>query len=402
MIRSSVARAAHEMIPAHHGRSGHSSVEDRARSESLVRESMPTPEIEALLREYHFDRIPLARLREALRDTKDMESLHRITEPVRPPSPDCATELPTPGSPEAQRLREEGEAAIARGELAVVILAGGMATRFGSVVKALATIYDDRPPRFLDAKLADVNLRPECVDVTLMTSFATHDAIREVVERERLRHVHLAPQFVSLRLTPSGELFRTTDGELSPYAPGHGDLPEALEVSGTLERLRARGVRTVLMSNVDNVGATVDPTVFALHRASGRRISVELVTKNAGDRGGLPVVLGDRLVLAEAFRLPKEFPSESFPMFNTNTLWIDLDALTGAHPWTWCYARKKVDGQDAVQVERLVGELTWWHSTHYVHVPREGAASRFIPVKDLRDLHTQREAIQAVLDARMR
>jgi hypothetical protein len=54
------------------------------------------------------------------------------------------------------------------------------------------------------------------------------------------------------------------------------------------------------------------------------------------------------------------------------------------------------------QFERLVGELTWWHPTRWIHVPRAGAESRFIPVKDLAELERSGAAIRAVIDARLR
>jgi UTP--glucose-1-phosphate uridylyltransferase len=358
--------------------------------------------LRALLDRFHFDRVPFDRLRAQVREGVDLDALHAITQPVTPPPNDCAHEPPPEGSEARQRLHAEGAAAIARGELAAVVLAGGMATRFGSVVKALAPLSDDDPTRFLDARLADIDRNGlGKVDLTLMTSFATDAAIREALARAGRGDVHVAPQFVSLRLRPDGSHFRDTSGELSPYAPGHGDLPDALAASGALARLRARGVKTVLMSNVDNIGATIDPVLFAMHRASGARLSVELVAKEKGDRGGLPVSVDGRLVLAETFRLPKGFPDADFPLFNTNTLWIDLEALEGEHPWTWCYTRKKVTGLEAIQMERLIGELSWWHPTAWLHVPRTGVASRFLPVKDLDELQSRRPHIAAILRERL-
>lgn len=354
-----------------------------------------------LLARYHFDRIPFERLRAPVKSGADLEGLHAISRPLAPPPGDCAASPPPEGSDAWRALRDAGEAAIARGELAAVVLAGGMATRFGSAVKALAPLTEGSPVRFLDARLADVDRYHGAVDLTLMTSFATDGAIRDALARMARPAVSIAAQFASLRLRPDGSLFRDAEGAPSLYATGHGDLPDALRAAGVLARLRARGVRTVLMSNVDNVGATVDPVLFAMHQASAARISVELVAKVKGDRGGLPVSVDGRLVLAEAFRLPRGFPDEDFPLFNTNTLWLDLDALEGDHPWTWCYARKKVAGAEAVQVERLVGELTWWNPTAWLHVPRTGPASRFLPVKDFEELVARRAEIAAVLASRL-
>ena len=135
-------------------------------------------------------------------------------------------------------------------------------------------------------------------------------------------------------------------------------------------------MRTLFVCNVDNVGATLDPALAGLHRELGGAITAELVSKRPGDAGGLPVRRADgSLAIAEAFRVPEGFPHERFPLFNTNTLWIDVPALEAPAGYTWCVARKSVDGREAIQFERLVGELTWWHPSRYVHVPREGAES---------------------------
>ena len=121
-----------------------------------------------------------------------------------------------------------------------MILAGGMATRFGGVVKAVLTAVDGMS--FLEAKLAQTAALERALDCTvpvaLMTSFATDDAVRaHVVERE-LGDPLVFHQFVSLRLEASGELFLDGSGRPSLYAPGHGDLFQAARRSGTLDELR--------------------------------------------------------------------------------------------------------------------------------------------------------------------
>ena len=211
------------------------------------------------LTRFHAERIPLESLRRRLREAAGSpESLHRIEGHITPPPADCAVSAPDADTDEARQLAAEGAEAIRRGELAVVVLAGGMATRYGSVVKALAPLNTPGNERFLDVKLADVARWSGSVRAALMTSFATHDLIAAALVDEPppgAGTITLAPQFVSLRLTPEGEIFLTDEGVPSPYATGHGDLPQALAAAGTLAAWRAAGVRTVLVSNVDNLGA---------------------------------------------------------------------------------------------------------------------------------------------------
>ena len=112
-----------------------------------------------------------------------------------------------------------------RGQVAAVILAGGMATRFGGVVKAAVEVLDGQS--FLELKLNDVAAVAERADATipvyLMTSFATDEALRQMAERLSTQRcpIKTFPQFISLRVTPQGELFEDGSGALSSHAPGH-------------------------------------------------------------------------------------------------------------------------------------------------------------------------------------
>src|SRR5262249_46565690 len=56
------------------------------------------------------------------------------------PEPADLTVMPPQGTPEHDRFVTRGRQAFARGEVGVVILAGGMATRFGGVVKAAVPV----------------------------------------------------------------------------------------------------------------------------------------------------------------------------------------------------------------------------------------------------------------------
>ena len=57
---------------------------------------------------------------------------------------------------------------------------------------------------------------------------------------------------------------------------------------------------------------------------------------------------------------------------------------------------KKVGDRSAVQFERLIGEITSTLPTRFLHLPRMGAASRFLPVKDMDELERRRAEIAEV------
>src|SRR5262245_38924667 len=170
------------------------------------------------------------------------------------------------------RCTSRGMEALKNGEVALCVLAGGMATRMGGVVKALVDALPGRS--FLDLRLGEnahlAALGGHPVPFWLMTSEATDSAIREALGA-RLDGERLATfeQFVSLRLTPEGSLFHDEDGEPSVYATGHGDLPDALRKSGLLGKFIARGGRVVCIANIDNLGATVDPAIVGAHLDHG-------------------------------------------------------------------------------------------------------------------------------------
>ncbi len=323
---------------------------------------------------------------------------------VTAPDPSALVALPEPGSSEREEWKARGEAALTKGHVAAVILAGGMATRFGGVVKAGVEAAAGRT--FLDLKLSDVRLAAEragsVVPIALMTSFATTDEVRALAAPfdGPSTPVSVFEQCVSLRLAPDGTLFREADGSASPYAPGHGDLSFALRSSGVMAQLRARGVRMLLVSNVDNLGATLDPLVLGAHLALEGAITAETVKKDPGDRGGTPAAVDGLLQIVESFRFPEGFDQDAIPVFNTNTLVMDAEAIDRDFDLTFFRVEKKVDGRTAIQHERLVGELTAFVPTRFLVVPRSGPLGRFQPVKDPDELSRRRPDIEALLRAR--
>jgi UTP--glucose-1-phosphate uridylyltransferase len=319
---------------------------------------------------------------------------------VEPPGESDLTPLPAPGEPRYDDARAAGLDALRLGEVAQVVLAGGMATRFGGVVKAVLTAVDGKS--FLEGKLEQTTALERALDtrvpVALMTSFATDDAIREHVDERGLGEPLVFNQFVSLRLEPSGELFLDDEGRASPYAPGHGDLFSALHRSGTLDALRSGGVRVVTISNVDNLGARVDPVVVGAHLLAGRPVTCEVARKER-DLGGAPVRVNGKLQLLEGPRFPASFDQELAPVFNTNTALVDIDALGEDYDLTWLYVRKEVDGREAVQLERLYHEISAFVPAQFLVVPRRGPRGRFSPIKTPADLERAQDDLRELVSA---
>lgn len=314
--------------------------------------------------------------------------------------------LPAEGTPERAALRARGEAAMKAGELAFCTMAGGMATRMGGIVKALAEALPGHT--FLDMRLAEnraaTKLAGRPVPLWLMTSEATHHGITEALAKANApSHIAAFRQNLSLRLNPDGSLFVTDSGKPSEHATGHGDLVDALRRSGLLDKFLADGGKYVWITNLDNLGASIDPVVlgqFIAQTEKGIDVQCEVCRKE-GDKGGIPVHAEGRLQVLEEFRLPAGFDPATVNVFNTNTFLVRAEPLANAKlHWTYFEVEKKVDNRPAIQFERLIQEITAQMPSTYLEVPREGESSRFLPVKDFDELAKRQPNIALVAKAR--
>jgi UTP--glucose-1-phosphate uridylyltransferase len=203
--------------------------------------SLPA-DVQQLLETAGFDAERLIALAKPLQDGVAADNLIKGT--LTPPTADDIVQLPAPGTAEHARLTALGRAALERGEYALIVLAGGMATRMGGVVKALVDAVPGKS--FLDLRLREVEVLRErygkAPPLWLMTSHSTDAKIKAALgDRRRGDEVATFLQELSLRLTPNGQLYLGADQRPSEHAPGHGDLPDALKRSGLLGPYGSRG-----------------------------------------------------------------------------------------------------------------------------------------------------------------
>lgn len=322
---------------------------------------------------------------------------------IEPPRDSDLVPLPPTGSAERSRLESAGREAIAGGQVGVLLLAGGMATRFGGGVKALAEVLPSLT--FADVKIADLQRLAAELDCTiplvLMTSFQSDSALREWADSvgagERVT-VAIAPQGISMRLTRGGDVFRDAAGAVSLHAPGHGDAPWAMRRSGLLAQFTRGGGRHLFVTNVDNAAATLDPAVIGAHVAARRPLTCEVVGGHAV--GGAPWSVDGQLQIVEAFRLPPGVDPLAAGATNTNSLVADVEVFEADWPLTWFEAHKVAEGAEVVQFERLIGELSAFVDTTMLLVDRDGPDGRFQPVKDAQELEARRPEIARILHGR--
>ncbi|MGF1510950.1 MAG: UTP--glucose-1-phosphate uridylyltransferase [Myxococcota bacterium] len=317
-----------------------------------------------------------------------------------------------------EAVRQAGKEALSRGEVAVVVLNGGMATRFGGVVKGVVEVFDGKS--FIALKAEDVRRKSErygkSIPLVLMNSFATRAATREHIDGQggfglESDQILSFEQTVSVRLTPEGELFIGDDGKPSYHAPGHGDFFPCIRTSGVLGQLDKRNIKHVLFSNVDNLGATLDPVPIGHHVLSGASMTVEVTEKrkNASgkwDKGGAPAKVAGFTQIIEGFRFPPDFAQESLPDFSTNTFHFRLEALSQKVELPRHVVEKTVDGRPALQLESIACEASGLkdasgaHSfpLHLLRVSRDDAHGRFFPVKEPKDLEDARLTLKTRLE----
>ncbi len=336
-----------------------------------------------LLEEHGFDRAQHEQIRADLREGRIGLAQNRLPvtvelEDARPEEVARSVEL------SADRgLRQEGLAALGRGEVAVVTLAGGTGSRWtqgAGMVKALHPFcrLSGKHRTFLEAHLAKSRRTSRQSGAALphvfTTSYVTHAPTAEFLAREH-QYGYAGPLFLSpgrtvgLRLVPTERDLRFAweemaqqvldeqqqkvrdsaraaliqwtrgAGEGTDYTDnvplqclhpvGHWyEIPNLLR-NGVLARLLSERpqLRVLMMHNVDTVGADVDPAILGFHLARGSGLTFEVVRRRLEDRGGGLARVNGTLRLVEGLAMPHEEDEFRLSYYNSNTCWIDVDRL---------------------------------------------------------------------------
>lgn len=295
----------------------------------------------------------------------------------------------------------------------VLKLNGGLGTGMG-LQKAKSLLEIKPGITFLDLIVRQVqSLRERAgypVNLLLMNSFSTSADTMAYLARYAesgfadADKVEMFQNRVPKLLTDSLEPVSMPGQEdLEWCPPGHGDLYPAIVGSGWLDKLLAAGVRYAFVSNSDNLGAQLDTRFLRWFAESGAPFVMEVTRRTEADKKGghLAVRRADgQPLLREVAQCPDEdmedFQNiEKHRYFNTNNLWIRLDALKaeldangGVLPLPVIRNVKTADPRDAstpqvYQLETAMGAaLQCFAGARAVCVPR----SRFFPVKTCSDL----------------
>ncbi|MEE4364555.1 MAG: UTP--glucose-1-phosphate uridylyltransferase [Desulfotignum sp.] len=288
-------------------------------------------------------------------------------------------------------------------------LNGGLGTSMGlnspkSLIKVKSLLS------FLDiAVLQNRHLNPD-VPLIFMNSFSTRpDTLDALSAHPWLQKRSLAVDFIQHKvpkvdatlLEPASHPENQT---LEWCPPGHGDVYAALVSSGMLDQLLKNGYEYAFVSNIDNLGAVIDPAILGYFIENNLNFMMETADRTANDKKGghLAQVKSGRYVLREIAQCPQnETELQAFQdiqkhrYFNTNNLWIRLPALQriiakkkGVMPLPLIWNQKTVDPRDpdslpVYQLETAMGSaISVFDRAGAIRVPR----TRFIPVKNTNDL----------------
>uniref|UniRef100_T1JGE7 UTP--glucose-1-phosphate uridylyltransferase n=1 Tax=Strigamia maritima TaxID=126957 RepID=T1JGE7_STRMM len=214
-----------------------------------------------------------------------------------------------------------------------------------------------------------------------------------------LIHLLSHPRFSRESFMPVAKSVVGSDLEVW-YPPGHGDFYESFYNSGLLDELLNCGAEFCFVSNIDNLGATVDINILNLLLNPSEKMStpefvMEVTDKTRADvKGGTLIQYEGKLRLMEIAQVPKEhiddFKSvKTFKIFNTNNLWVRLSAIkhiiedTGMHMEIIVNHKSLDNGMNVIQLETASGAAVKnFNGALGINVPR----SRFLPVKKTSDL----------------
>lgn len=245
------------------------------------------------------------------------------------------------------------------------------------------------------------------VPLVLMNSFATDGDTQIALGRYPDLAAGVATTFVQnsfpkLRPDDRVPVSWPENRALEWAPPGHGDLYTSIATSGMLAQLLRQGYRYAFVSNSDNLGATLDERILAWFAGARIPFLMEVADRTAADRKGghLARERGDGLVLRESAQTPEDdMPAfqdvTRHRFFNTNNLWLDLEALArlvddrdGVLGLPLIVNRKPVDPSDpstpdVLQLESAMGAaIGVFEGARALRVPRR----RFAPVKTTEDL----------------
>ncbi|OQR76228.1 UTP--glucose-1-phosphate uridylyltransferase isoform 1 [Tropilaelaps mercedesae] len=320
-------------------------------------------------------------------------------EPLPPGAIKDYSSLPSPSKDDIKNMLSK---------LVVVKLNGGLGTSMGCQgPKSAIPVRNDLT--FLDLTVQQIeylNKTYDCeVPLVLMNSFNTEEDTGKILRKYKGLNVQIYPFLQSRYPRINKESLMPIVSTLNNpniehfYPPGHGDFYEAFVQSGLAENFLNDGREYVFISNIDNLGSTVDLNILNCllnpTQESKPEFVMEVTEKTSADvKGGTLIGYENRLRLLEIAQVPPDHVDEfksvkKFKIFNTNNLWISVSKIkevveNRTLTMEIIVNHKLLDsGINIIQLETAAGSaIKDFNQSFGVKVPR----SRFLPVKKTSDL----------------
>jgi len=303
---------------------------------------------------------------------------------------------------EANNLKEyAGAGKQALKKCVMIMLNGGLGTSMG-LTRAKSLIKVKNGQSFLEILIGLAEKQQ--TRLALMNSFSTDKDTRSslaTINPSRmplLFRQHQFPKILCDQLAPAAW---EKNPKLEWNPPGHGDVYLALYTSRILQQLIEQGIVFALISNSDNLGATIDIPLLGYFSKNGFPFMMEVAERTPSDRKGghLARHKNGRLILRETAQCPENELAafqdiNRYRFFNTNNIWINLLFLKkyiekyGTIQLPMILNPKTLDPRDpsspkVYQIETAMGAaIHLFERATAVKVPR----SRFFPVKKCNDL----------------
>lgn len=313
-------------------------------------------------------------------------------------SPSDVVDISSIDTVSRKRYHDIGEESLKKSEFAYFLLVGGIATSMGGCIKAIVTAKNGKS--FAEIKLDHVRAmqrKYHCrIPVIVMTNDETDKTIMDYLRSDgRLKDIDMIKivQPVTVR-------FRDVDGKLAvmrlkdgtpSYAPG-GHYDAFILMNQIRDELKKRGIKTIFVNNIDNLGATIDPAILGCHIDKGSSFTPEVARKEKNEKGGVFARISGKMKLLEGPMVPEDYlvqfnDSEVHRYFNTNSIYVDteiLDHFNEIDPQVPAFINKKeIEGTKCFGFESAIGLVFGIKNSAIVAIDR---TKRFCPVKFLSDL----------------
>merc|ERR1711970_1378570 len=182
-------------------------------------------------------------------------------------------------------------------QLVVIKLNGGLGTSMGcSGPKSVIPVRSDLT--FLDLTVQQIEYLNKTYDanvpLVLMNSFNTDEDTMKIIKKYSGLKITIKtfnqskfPRINKESLMPIAKSCRTEDDLEAWYPPGHGDFYQSFYNSGLLEQFVDEGKKYCFISNIDNLGATVDINILSMCLSNNHEFVMEVTDKTRADvKGG--------------------------------------------------------------------------------------------------------------------